>query len=72
MEKMTMKMAEQLNNLVPEQYGSTKVNAAEIQARNTRLFYDLTRLKQVPATSTFADLVSKYDLVVHSIASLSL
>ena len=28
--------------------------------------------KKIPATSIFADLVSNYDLVVHSIADLSL
>ena len=36
------------------------------------MFYDLIILKRVLGTSTFDDLVSKYDLVVHSIASLSL
>ena len=33
---------------------------------------DLIRLKRVPATSTFTDLISYYGLIVHRIASLSL
>ena len=39
---------------------------------NTRLFYELIRQNKFPETSIFADLVSNYDLVVHSIAYLSL
>ena len=34
----------------------------DIHALNIRLFYDPTRLKKVPATTTFADLVSNYNL----------
>lgn len=68
----SMELAEACNGVAPEQYGSRKCFAADIQALNTRLFYDLVKLDKLPATSTFIDLVSNYDLVVHSIASLSL
>ena len=67
-----MSQAEILDELTPEQYGRRKEKAAYIQALNTRLFYDLIRQKRIPFTSTFVDIVSNYDLVVHSIASLSL
>lgn len=39
---------------------------------NTRLALDLIRLNRLPAVVKFADLVSNYDLVAHSIASLAL
>ena len=55
-----------------EKYGLRKEKAAEIYALNIRLFYDPTSLKRVPETITFADLVSNYNLLVHSITSLSL
>lgn len=67
-----MQRAEECEGVAPEQYGSRKHKAADIQALNTRLFYDLVRLHQTAATSKFIDLVSNYDLVVHSIASLAL
>ena len=41
-----------------EQYGLRKENAAGIDALDIRLFYDPTRLKRVPATIAFTDLVS--------------
>ena len=41
-----------------EQYGLRKEKVADIDALNIRLFYDPTRLKRVPATITFPDLVS--------------
>ena len=67
-----MKNSEELESLAPEQYGSRASKSADIQALSTRLFYDKIRLKRLPATSVFADLVSNYDLVLHSISSLSL
>ena len=67
-----MSQAEILDGIAPEQYGSRKAKASEIQALNTRLFYDLIRQKRIPETSIFSDLVSNYDLVVHRITSLSL
>ena len=45
-----------------EQCGLRKEKAADIYALNIRLFYDPTRLKRVPATITFTDLVSNYNL----------
>ena len=59
--------AENIDGLAPKKYRSQKSKAADIQALNTRLFYDLIRKNRIPATSIFADLVSNYDLVVHSI-----
>ena len=63
--------AETLDSIAPEQYGSRKAKAADIQALTTRLFYDIIRKIIIPATNIFADLVSKYELMVHSIAALS-
>ena len=70
--KLTTKIANELETLTLEQYGSTKAKDAYIQDLNTRLFYDLTRLKRIAGTSTFDDLVFNYNLVVHSITSLSM
>ena len=64
--------AEELRALSPEQYSSRKGKAAYIQALNTRMFYDIIRVKIFPATRTFAYLVSRYNRVVHSIEPLSL
>ena len=55
-----------------EKYRSRKAKADDIQELHTSLFYDLIRLNRVTKTSTFADLISKYDLVIHSISYLSL
>ena len=52
--------------------GTRKAKATDIQSFNTRLFYDLIWQKIISATSIFADLVSNYDFVVHSIVDLSL
>ena len=41
--------SENLDGLVTEQYGNWKFKAAETQALNTRLFYDLTRQERNPA-----------------------
>eukprot|EP00957_Ditylum_brightwellii_P201642 15326568-Ditylum_brightwellii.AAC.2 len=70
--RFAMELAEGNGGIAEEQYGSRKHKAADIQALNTRLFYDYVRLERTPATSPFIDLVSNYDLVVHSIASLAL
>eukprot|EP00957_Ditylum_brightwellii_P117234 8941121-Ditylum_brightwellii.AAC.1 len=70
--KEAMERAEKLNTIAPEQFGSRKKLSADLQALNTRLFYDYIFLERVPATSTFIDLVSNYNLVIHSIASLAL
>eukprot|EP00957_Ditylum_brightwellii_P204348 15338837-Ditylum_brightwellii.AAC.1 len=67
-----MDSAERLQGVADKQYGSRKQKAADIQALNTRLYYDYVLLERTPATSTFIDLDSNYDLVAHSIASLAL
>ena len=59
--------AEELGALSPKQHVSRKPKSEDIQDLNTRLFYNIKILKRVPGTNTFADLVSNYDLVVHSI-----
>eukprot|EP00957_Ditylum_brightwellii_P131230 10008906-Ditylum_brightwellii.AAC.1 len=53
--------AEKSGGIAPEQYGSRK-----------RLFYSYILLERTPTASTFIDLVSNYELAVHSIASLVL
>ena len=66
-----MGKTENLDRLALEKYGSWKSKVADIQYLNTRLFYDTIRQKRTPATRIFSDLVSNYDLVYHSIDSLS-
>ena len=61
-----------LDGLPPEQYESRNFKATNIQALNTQLFYDLIRQKRIAAMSILTDLVSNYNLLVHSITSLSL
>eukprot|EP00957_Ditylum_brightwellii_P028608 2161638-Ditylum_brightwellii.AAC.1 len=67
-----MARAEEIQGVAQEQCGSRKQKAADIQALNTRLFYDYALMEKTPATSTFIDLVSNYNLVVHNIASLAM
>ena len=67
-----MNQAETLDGITTEQYWSNKSNAADIQALNTKIFYDIIGQKSIPATSIFADQVSNYDLVVHRIKYTSL
>ena len=55
----------------PRKYGSHTVKAAEIQALNTKMFYDLIMLKRLPYISVFVYLVSKYNIILKNIASLS-
>ena len=68
----TMVKSEELQVLTPEQHGNKAAKVSDTRALNTSLFYDLIRLKRVPETSIFEDLISNYDLVVHSIASIYL
>ena len=49
-----------------EQCGISKEKAEDIDALNIWLFYEPTRLKRVPATITFTDLVSNYNLFDNS------
>eukprot|EP00957_Ditylum_brightwellii_P145640 11089123-Ditylum_brightwellii.AAC.1 len=65
-------MSEKLRAVTMEQFGSTKKLLTDLQAFNTRLIYGYMFLKCTQATSTFINLVSKYDLVVHIIAVLAL
>ena len=67
-----MQLVESTVRLAPEQYGSRESKASDTQALNTRLFYDLTWIKRLSATSVFSHLVSNYDLVAHNIAARSL
>ena len=70
--RTAMSKSENLYGLSPEQYYIQKAKVADIQDLNTRLFYYLIIKKRIPATIIFADLLYNYDLVVYSIASLSL
>ena len=65
-----MRRAEELGDLAPEQCSSIKCKESDNHALNTQLFYDLVRLSRVLATSTFPDLFSNYNLVVHIIVPL--
>ena len=67
-----MTQAENLDRIAPEKYGIRKAKSVDTQSLNTRLFYDLIRQKRILETSILADLLSNYNLVVHSIASLTL
>eukprot|EP00957_Ditylum_brightwellii_P143658 10945132-Ditylum_brightwellii.AAC.1 len=67
-----MRRAEIIHGVAPEQFGSRRKKSAYLQALNTRLFYNYTLLKKHPCTSLFIDLVSNYDLVVYSIATLAM
>ena len=67
-----MSKAENQEGLSPEKYVSRKSKTEYIQDLNMRLIYEIIRQNRIPAASTFVDLVSNYDIVVHSTASLSL
>ena len=68
--KISIIKAENLEVLSHKKYGIRKAKIADIQARNTRIFYDIIRQDITPSPSIFVDLVSNYDLLVHIIASL--
>eukprot|EP00957_Ditylum_brightwellii_P124976 9527183-Ditylum_brightwellii.AAC.1 len=70
--RFAMERAEGLGGIAPEQFGSRKHKYADLQALNTCLFHNFIWLERTTSTSTFIDLVSTYNLVVHSIASLAL
>ena len=61
-----------LHGLEPEQYGSLSDKAIDTQATNKHQFYNLSRIKRFPATSTFEYLISNYDLVVHTMSAILL
>ena len=63
---------QELRSFATNKYRTRKGKSEDTQALNNRLFYDLIRLNRIPETSNFADIVSNYDLLVHTIASLSL
>ena len=63
-----MKMAEANGGLAKEQYGSRKHHAANEQALNKRLTFDLLRLLRCSAVDSALDLRSNYDLVLHAAA----
>eukprot|EP00957_Ditylum_brightwellii_P183564 13982321-Ditylum_brightwellii.AAC.1 len=70
--KDAMRRAEACRGVAPEQFGSRHNKSADLQALNTRLFYDYVLLQKIPSASVFIDLVSNCDLVAHNIASLAL
>ena len=60
-----MQFTESTSKSAPGKYDIRKVKATNAQALNTRLFYDLTWINKISATSVFSDLFSNYDLVAH-------
>eukprot|EP00957_Ditylum_brightwellii_P103603 7893313-Ditylum_brightwellii.AAC.1 len=72
MDQVAMMNVEYLQGVNDKQCGSWENKSTDIQALKTRLYYDYFLLERVPATSALIDLVSTYDLVVHSNASLAL
>eukprot|EP00957_Ditylum_brightwellii_P188310 14336370-Ditylum_brightwellii.AAC.1 len=66
-------MAERNGGITQEKFGGRVRHSAEVQTLNVCLFSDQVKLDKVPATSTFVDLVSNYDLVdmVHSVKTAS-
>ena len=65
-----MEPVEDLERIPPEQCGIQGTKTADTQDFNNHLFYDLIRLKIIPATSAFTDLISNYNLVVYIIVPL--
>ena len=70
--KKTMQLAEYSGMLTLKQYVSIKEKTDNAQSINTRLLYDLTRIKRVSAMSVLSDLFYNYDVVTHNISALSL
>ena len=68
----SMVNSEELYGLYPEQYDICRAKAAGIQALNTRLLYELIRQNRIYASSTFFDLISNWDLLVHIISFILL
>ena len=67
-----MRQSEELEGLTPEQYGNRASKSADIQALNTRIFYEFVRLKRISDTNIFTDLISNYNLVLQIISYLEL
>ena len=67
-----MQLAEYSGMLTLKQYVSIKEKTDNAQSINTRLLYDLTRIKRVSAMSVLSDLFYNYDVVTHNISALSL
>eukprot|EP00957_Ditylum_brightwellii_P125082 9534376-Ditylum_brightwellii.AAC.1 len=67
-----MRQAEIIHGVAPVQFRSRRKKSEDLQVLSTRLFYDYTLLQKHPGTSLFIDLVSEYDLIVHSIATLAM
>ncbi len=70
--KETMKRAESLGALAPEQYGSRKHHKSIDLAACKMLTYDLLRQLKRPGAICCNDAKSCYDLIGHAQASLSM
>ena len=68
----SMKKDEDTEWLDLEQYRSHASKVTDTQDLNMRLFYDIIILKQTPTMIIFADIISNYDLALHSIDYLAL
>eukprot|EP00957_Ditylum_brightwellii_P177457 13516430-Ditylum_brightwellii.AAC.1 len=60
---VTMPMAERNGGIAQEQCCGRVRHSAEVQGLNVCMFYYQVKLNKVPATNTFVDLVSNYNLV---------
>ena len=67
-----MTNAEKNGTVAKEQYGSRKRHSAEDHCLNKRLTFDILRQKKRPGTHLATDLLSCYDRIVHSVASLAM
>ena len=63
--------AEDINELVPEQYGSHKAKSAIDQALHKRLTYDIMRQLRKSEILCSNDTKSCYDRILHFIAALA-
>ncbi len=67
-----MYKAKQLKILAPEQYGSQKEKAANIQSLNKHLFYDTVQFRRQLVALCSNDAKSCYDRIILLIAALTM
>jgi len=70
--RVVMRNVEQMDEVVPEQYGSRAQKAAGTQCLNKRLFYDYMRAMRIPAALCSNNAKSCYNRIVLLIAALAL
>jgi hypothetical protein len=70
--RQAMYLAEKYKTIAVEQFGSRKNMAAIDQSLNKALTFDLWRQLRIPGAICSSDLLSCYDRIVHSFASICL